>query len=201
MGKVTTPLPPSYALLSWPITQPRLEGSMVPPRVSTLNWYVWWMVCKTGMGGGHPQNVGGHHNKWHGHYLAVRSTRPSQLASLHQTSIGANLQSENNYCWKESGLRSQKMLPIIACSIVNIIDGNLQTIYMFDKVFASFSLWHAKICTQKKMHIYWHAQFRSQHIRWEAKKKNTRQLTCLKLKWHVILGNLSTIWENSWGNL
>ena len=49
VGKVTTPLPPSYAPLSWTITQPRLEGSMVPPKVSTLNWYVWWMVCKPGM--------------------------------------------------------------------------------------------------------------------------------------------------------
>ena len=58
-----------------------------------------------------------------------------------------------------------------------------------------FHFWHAKTLTKKKKnlqkkHIDWHTQFRSWHVLWLVKKKHTRQLTCKKLKGHVLLGHL-----------
>ena len=60
---------------------------------------------------------------------------------------------------------------------IGFVNYNTPSMYMSDKVFASF--WHltCKNLHKNEMHVNWHTQFRFWHVVWLVKRKTTRQLT------------------------
>ena len=57
--------------------------------------------------------------------------------------------------------------------------------------FCKFFTFDTQKLVQKTMHVNWHKQYRSWHVLWLVKKQITHQLTPYKMKWLVLLGNLS----------
>ena len=120
-----------------------------------------------------------------------------------------------------SGLRTT--LDIISNHMLHMFydRGELATVYMFDKVIASFSLLIHKNLHKVKIDVNWHAQFRSRHVLWLVKENKhtsidtlesemtrlTMQLECCKLQLKYLENithkklNLKTLDAHMWVSL